>query len=31
VITSGKNSGVLPILPLNRNLEEALSSGSKNR
>jgi membrane protease subunit HflK len=31
VITSGKNSGVLPILSLNRNLEEALSSGSKNR
>ncbi len=30
VITSGKNSGVLPILPLNSNLGEVLSSGSKN-
>ncbi len=28
VITSGDKSGVLPILPLNRNLGEALSSGS---
>jgi modulator of FtsH protease HflK len=31
VITSGKNSGVLPILPLNRNLADVLSSGSKNK
>ncbi len=30
VIMSGKNSGVLPILPLNSNLGEVLSSGSKN-
>lgn len=31
VITSGDKSGVLPILPLNKNLGEALSSGSKNK
>ena len=29
VITSGGKSGVLPILPLNKNLGEALSSGSR--
>jgi len=29
VITSGNKSGVLPILPLNKNLEGALSSSSK--
>jgi membrane protease subunit HflK len=29
VITSGNKSGVLPILPLNQGLGEALSSGSK--
>jgi membrane protease subunit HflK len=29
VITSGNKSGVLPILPLNKGLEEALSSGTK--
>jgi membrane protease subunit HflK len=29
VITSGNKSGVLPILPLNKGLGEALSSGSK--
>ncbi len=29
VITSGNKSGVLPILPLNKNLEGALSSGRK--
>ncbi len=31
VITSGKNSGVLPILPLNKNLEGMLSSGTRNK
>jgi len=31
VITSGKNSGVLPILPLNKNLEGVLSSGPRNK
>ena len=30
VIMSGKNSGVLPILPLTSNLGEVLSPGSKN-
>ena len=29
VITSGNKSGVLPILPLNKGLADALSSGSK--
>ena len=29
VIMSGNKSGVLPILPLGKNLEDALSSGSK--
>jgi membrane protease subunit HflK len=31
VIMSGNKSGVLPILPLNQNLGEVLSSGSKNK
>jgi hypothetical protein len=29
VITSGNKSGVLPILPLNNNLGEALSGSKK--
>ena len=31
IITSGKNSGVIPILPLNKNLADVLSPGSKNK